>query len=207
MIVRTLTVGDMIPTNSYFYINEKTKHGFLIDPAAEASLLIGIIKKENWTIEKMLLTHGHFDHIGAVAEIHNKLNIPYYIHQNGHKYLTNSGYNLSIYSQSEIILNDGHYLQDADEIILEENPTVRLQVLYVPGHTTDSVIYYDKKNALAFVGDTIFKGNVGATHFPGGNAQRLYQSIREKIFTLPDNTKLYSGHSGVTTVAEEKKLY
>jgi len=207
MIVKMLTVGKLIATNTYFYIDEESKHGFLIDPADEADLLLQIIRRENWVIEKMLLTHGHFDHIGAVADIHKELDIPYYIHQNGGKYLTDADYNLSVYCPQKMILPDAKYVTDGEIISLTAAPEAQLQVLHTPGHTTDSVIYYDAQNALAFVGDTIFKGNVGATHFPGGDTSQLYKSIREKIFTLPANTILYSGHSEPTTVAAEKSFY
>ncbi len=207
MIVKTLTLGNVIATNTYFYIDEKSKHGFLIDPADDADLLLQTIRRENWIIEKILLTHGHFDHIGAVADIHKETDIPYYIHRNGEKYLTDANYNLSTYLASEIYLPDAQYLSGGEIISLTAAPQISLEVLHTPGHTEDSVVYYDKQNALAFVGDTIFKGNIGATHFPGGDTAQIYQSIREKILSLPENTVLYSGHSEPTTVKAEKAWY
>lgn len=205
MIVKTVTVGDIIPTNSYFYIDEKSKHGFLIDAGGNADLVEREISNNEWKIEKILLTHGHFDHIGAVERLSRDLNVPYYIHQNGKQYLSDSEYNLSAYFGIPIILGDAKYLIDDEEIVL--NADMKLKVLHTHGHTSDSVVFYDAKNELAFCGDTIFKSGVGRTDVPGGNAEQLRQSIEKKIFTLPDNTVLYSGHSAPTTVGMEKKYY
>lgn len=204
MIVDTVPVSDFIQTNAYFYIDEQTKHGFLIDPGAEAEKLLNVIIENGWIIEKILITHGHFDHIGGVDEISQKLNIPYLAHKNSQNYLTDGNYNLSAFFVNEIKLNNALYVDEGQNIVLEANPAVKLRVIYTPGHTQDAVIYYDMNNKLAFVGDTIFKNTVGRTDIPGGNEQQLYQSIREKIFTLPDDTVLYPGHSEPTTVGAEK---
>ncbi|MCQ2735504.1 MAG: MBL fold metallo-hydrolase [Alphaproteobacteria bacterium] len=203
-MVDTVPVSDFIQTNAYFYIDEQTKHGFLIDPGAEAEKLLNVIIENGWIIEKILITHGHFDHIGGVDEISQKLNIPYLAHKNSQNYLTDGNYNLSAFFVNEIKLNNALYVDEGQNIVLEANPAVKLRVIYTPGHTQDAVIYYDANNKLAFVGDTIFKNTVGRTDIPGGNEQQLYQSIREKIFTLPDDTVLYPGHSEPTTVGAEK---
>lgn len=207
MKVFVVKIANYLQTNAYFYIDEQNKHGFLIDPADEAQRFIDIINKNHWIIEKILLTHGHFDHIGAVNELNEKLNIPYYAHENAQSYLLNSDLNLSSWNNYEIILPNARYLKDNAIISLQSPSKAQLQVVYTPGHTQDSVIYYDANENLAFVGDTIFKGSIGATHFPGGDIRQLQQSIIRKIFTLPDNTVLYSGHSDPTTVIAEKSRY
>lgn len=206
MFVKQVPVAEMIITNAYFYIDEETKHGFLIDPGAEAERLLKLIKDNNWCIEKILLTHGHFDHIGAVEKIAEELGISYYIHKNGKKYLEDGEMNLSSVWSEEICLYKAKYLDDGD-IITDTAQTTSLKVIYTPGHTTDSVLYYDEENHIAFSGDTIFKNSYGRTDLPGGNMQQLMYSIKEKVFSLPDNTLLYSGHSDATTVGEEKKRY
>lgn len=207
MQIHTLPVSDGIETNAYFYIDEKSNHGFLIDPGAEADKLISFIKKNNWVIEKILITHGHFDHIGAVETVHKELNIPYYIHQNGKEYLSNPALNLSSYFGAPITLNNAQFLTENDIISLDSNPEIKLKVIHTPGHTQDSVLFYDEQNNLAFVGDTIFKASIGRTDFPGGNGQQLKKSIETKVFTLPEQTALYSGHSDPTTVAAEQKNF
>ena len=207
MILERVAVRDILETNSYFYIDENTGHGFLIDPGAEAEKLIQKINDNNWIIEKILLTHGHFDHIGAVEALHNSLNIPYFIHKNGADYLNYVLYNLSAQFGRNIVLKEAEYLEDGDSVHLSKNDSVELRLIHVPGHTTDSSIFYDAKNCLAFVGDTIFKNSVGNTAFPGGDSQQLADSIFNKIFKLPSETVLYSGHSEETSVEIEKGRY
>ena len=207
MLIKTIPLQDMIETNAYFYIDEISKHGFLIDPGAQPEILISLINKNKWIIEKILLTHSHFDHIGAVESLSKNLQIPYYIHQSGTEILKNPQLNLSIFTGKEIKLNNALYFNDNDEILLEANPQIKLQVLHTPGHTPDGVTFYDENNHVAFVGDTIFKDSIGATHFPGGDYETLINSIRHKILTLPDNTVLYSGHTQPTTVKAEKSRF
>lgn len=206
MIVKQVALTDVLVTNAYFYIDETTQHGFLIDPSAEAEKLLAMIDDNNWTIEKILLTHGHFDHIGAVEKIHRERNIPYFAHPKAKAYLTDGDMNLSTYFDKPIVLNNTQYFADND-ITLSVNPNVKLEIIYTPGHTQDAVAYYDATQHIAFVGDTIFKNSIGATHFPGGDMPQLLQSIKQKILTLPDDTILYSGHSEPTTVAHEKKNF
>ena len=207
MKVGLVPVTDIFTTNAYFYIDEETNHGFLIDPGAEAQKLLATIKQNNLTIEAILITHGHFDHLGAVNEISTTLNIPYLIHKNGEQFLQSTHYNLSKYNNRNIILNNAKYFIDSNFISLSSKPIIKLQVRHTPGHTPDSVVFYDKAEHIAFVGDTIFKGAIGNFQYPGGNYQELCESITHKIFTLPDDTILYSGHSAETTVKTEKDRY
>lgn len=205
-MIKQVSVRDVFETNAYFYIDETTNHGFLIDPGAEADKLLQIIKKEKLVIEKILLTHGHFDHMGAAKQISKEYNIPIYMHSEGKKYATNSVWNLSSCCGRNIILEDIKYLKDGDIISLEVNTDITLRVIYVPGHTLDSVVYYSADKNIAFVGDTIFAGSIGRSDFYGGNAIQLFTGIVQRIFSLPDNTILYSGHSKPTTVANEKNI-
>ena len=200
-------VQGIFPTNAYFYIDDESKHGFLIDPGAEASKLLEIIDERQFTIEKILLTHGHFDHIGAVNELQQKLNIPVCMQKNGRDYALNIKWNLSDQFGLDIILNDVTYLDDYSDIILSANPDFKLKLIPTPGHTTDGAVYYSDKDGVAFVGDSIFKMSYGRTDFYGGNEQTLMESITKKILTLPDETFLLSGHSEPTTVKFEKTFF
>ena len=200
-------VQGIFPTNAYFYIDDESKHGFLIDPGAEASKLLGIIDERQFTIEKILLTHGHFDHIGAVNELQQKLNIPVCMQKNGRDYALNIKWNLSDQFGLDIILNDVTYLDDYSDIILSTNHDFKLNLIPTPGHTTDGAVYYSDKDGVAFVGDSIFKMSYGRTDFYGGNEQTLMESITKKILILPDETFLLSGHSEPTTVKFEKSFF
>ena len=203
MILKT-EVHGIFATNSYFYIDDETLHGFLIDPGAEAEKLLQIISEKNFVIEKILLTHGHFDHIGAVEEIQKILKIPVCMQKNGGDYVKNPVWNLSTYFNLNMTLDNVNFLEDYSEINLNANKNFSLKIIPTPGHTTDSAIFYSAKDEIAFVGDTIFLGSVGRTDFPSGDEKILIKTLREKIFTLPSETILFSGHSEPTTVANEK---
>ena len=200
-------VHGVFAENAYFYIDEKTNSGFLIDPGAQADKLLKIIAEKNFTIEKILLTHGHFDHIGAAAEIQQKLNIPICMQKNGGDYVKNPVWNLSSEFDLNMTLENVTYLDDYSEIILSANKNFKLQLIPCAGHTTDGAIYYSAKDGVAFVGDTIFLGTYGRTDFYGGDAKTLFENINTKIFTLPEETILFSGHTPPTTVQAEKASF
>ncbi len=203
-MIALVPVKGYFEENCYFYIDDATGHGFLIDPGAQADVLAQIIRQHGWTIEKILLTHGHFDHMGAANELRQALDIPIYAHENSDTYLLDPSMNLSVHCGPPITVPHARKLKDADSIQLASNPGILLKVIHTPGHTTDSVAYYCPKEGIDFVGDTIFKGSIGSTRYPGGNFSDLKRSIRGRLFKLPDNTVLLSGHSGQTTVGEEK---
>lgn len=206
-MVETVEVRDVFAENAYFYIDPSTRQGFLIDPGAEAERLLAIIEGNNLDIQAILLTHGHFDHTGAIAMLHRELGLPYYISPQGQAYLTNPMLNLSGEYGRDSVLPNAQFFRDGDFVSLPDDPEFGLQVMATPGHTPDSVTLYSKADDLAFVGDTIFKGSPGLTNFPGGNAPELYRSIQNRILQLPDSTILYPGHTPPTTVRAERPLY
>lgn len=203
-MILQVEVHGFFATNTYFYIDDETNHGFLIDPGAEPEKLLRIIDEKNFTIEKILLTHGHFDHIGAVNDIRAKLDIPVVMHRDGKIYAENADWNLSAHFGLNLTLDDVTYLDDGAEIGLSVNPNFKVKLISVAGHTTDGAIYYAEKDGFAFVGDSIFLGSYGRTDFPGGDEKTLFKNIKTKIFALPDNIILLSGHSEPTNVAAEK---
>ncbi len=205
-MILQVEVRGIFATNCYFYIDDATKHGFLIDPGAEADKLLKIIEREGFTIEKILLTHGHFDHIGAVNEIQSKFGIEVCMQGNGRDYVENPAWNLSAYFNLNMKLDDVTYIEDFSKIILSANRNFGLKMIPLAGHTTDSAIFYSKNDSVAFVGDSIFLNSIGRTDFPGGDEITLRKNLRDKIFTLSNDTILLSGHSEPTSVANERKL-
>ncbi|MBQ8469580.1 MAG: MBL fold metallo-hydrolase, partial [Clostridia bacterium] len=109
-------------------MDDATNHGFLIDPGAQAKELLGLIREQGWIIEKILLTHGHFDHIGAVNELRRELGVPVLAHQRSDEYLKDAQKNLSALCGPAILVEDVDYLDDGDVIRLEADPKVCLQV-------------------------------------------------------------------------------
>ncbi len=206
MIAQVPVIAHFVE-NCFFYVDDTTKHGFIIDPGAQAEKLLGMIREKGWIIEKILLTHGHFDHIGAVNEIRSALNIPVLSYKSDDDYLRDPEWNLSPSFGLSIIIENAESIKDGQIIHLDADPAFSLKVIYTPGHTTDSVIYYSERDHAAFVGDTIFKDSIGNYQLPGGNFAAIQKSIMERIFTLPDDTVLYSGHTEQTTVGTEKRRY
>ena len=204
MIIYPVVVQEYIPTNAYFYIDEDTRHGVLIDPGAEADRLLEVMEEQKFCLEAILLTHGHFDHIGAAEELQKRLHIPVIMHENGKEYVQNPEWNLTAAFGEDFILEDITCLKDGDMVEFPQAPSLHLKLIHTPGHTTDGCIYYDEARHVAFVGDTIFAGSFGRTDFYGGDEGVLFRSIRDKILTLPEETVLLSGHSEETTVGTEK---
>ncbi len=205
-MIKEVTVQGVFAENSYFYIDPMSRAGFLIDPGAQAGILYEIIQRNGWKIEKILLTHGHFDHFGAAELLREKLVAPIYIYPSDAEYLTDTYLNLSAGSGEPITVPHYEFLHDGETIQLKANNSFRLKVLHTPGHTPGSVTYYSESEHAAFVGDTLYQHGPGLTHFPGGNRHELEQSIINKILTLPDETVLLSGHSSPITVADERRM-
>lgn len=197
-----IAVHGIYDVNCFIHADEVTGHCFVIDPGAEPERLLTLIHDHAFTVEKVLLTHGHFDHTGAVERMCSVLGCPFYIHEAGEAFLRSPELNLSARFEP-VTLMGATLLRDGDELALEANPEVRLQVLHTPGHTPDSVVFYDPAVYKAFVGDTILRGGVGTWEYPGGNRDQLEQSIY-RILDLPEETKLLAGHSNPWMVAEAR---
>ena len=205
MILRAeVDIFDVMEENSYFYIDDATRRGFLIDPGAQPDELLKLAEQHEFTIEKILLTHGHYDHIGAVNEIRRVLNVPVLMGKGGNFYALDAMNNGSKYFGDGIILEDVTIINDESEITLDANKNFGVKVIFAPGHTLDGTIYYSEKDAVAFVGDTIFFGGHGRTDLAGGSERDLMNTIKTKVFALPDETVLLCGHGRATTVADEK---
>ncbi len=202
-MIQTLTVG-MLQEHAYFFIDSKTGHGFLIDPGDEPERILSKIKQEDWVIEKILLTHGHFDHIGAVSAIREAIGSPVVIHEEGKAYLRDALWNLSGRYGMGYTLEADQYVSHGDVICLEANQEMNLKVIYAPGHTSDGTAYFSLAENIAFVGDIIFNGSIGRCDNPGGDMNQLLTTIKTQIFTLPDDTVLLPGHGPSTTVKKEK---
>lgn len=205
-MIKELMVQGVFAENTYFYIDPISKAGFLIDPGAQAGVIYDVIVRNGWNIEKILLTHGHFDHFGAAELLREKLVAPIYIYPEDSRYLIDPYLNLSANSGNPITVPHYEELHDGEIIRLKANNSFRLRVIHTPGHTPGSVTYYSDAEKAAFVGDLLYQHGPGLTNFPGGNRRVLEESIINKILTLPDDTLLLSGHSSPISVADERRL-
>jgi glyoxylase-like metal-dependent hydrolase (beta-lactamase superfamily II) len=203
-MIMTVPVQGQLAENCYCYIDEATGHGFLIDPGAEAEKIAAAVEARGWTIEKILLTHGHFDHFGAADELRTRLGVPIYGFVRTDEVLLNPELNLSALFGLRETLHRVRHLWDGDLVGLEGDTGFDLRVIHTPGHSTDSVTYYSERDHAAFVGDLIMKGSLGSPKYPGGDEFALEESVYERVLALPGETVLYPGHSAPTTVAAER---
>ena len=207
-MIYVVPVQGPILTNSYLYADDATQHAFVIDPGFEPERIVAAVRDKGLTVERVLVTHGHFDHIGAARDVAQTLGVPICAGERSRKYFRDPTYNPS----RQLFPPDGFTIPAAEATFLADDAVISLsegslalRLVPTPGHTEDGVMYVaETEPHLAFVGDTIFRASYGATHFPGGDERTLLASIQERILTLPDDTYLLSGHSEPTTVGEEK---
>lgn len=207
-MIYVVPVQGPILTNSYLYADDATQHAFVIDPGFEPERIVAAVRDKGLTVERVLVTHGHFDHIGAARDVAQTLGVPICAGERSRKYFRDPMYNLS----RQFFPPDGFTIPEDEVTFLADDAVISLaegslvlRLVPTPGHTEDGVMYVaETEPHLAFVGDTIFRASYGATHFPGGDERTLLASIQERILTLPDDTYLLSGHSEPTTVGEEK---
>ncbi|MEG0189893.1 MAG: MBL fold metallo-hydrolase [Lachnospiraceae bacterium] len=201
MKVEQFSIG-IISTNCYLVCNEETKEIVIIDPGACPKYLLSHIKTEGYIPQAILLTHGHFDHIMGIDGFLEQYEIPVYVYEEEQALIADSRLNeSSVYGSGyaytkAISIKDGEILNIAG---------IEFQVLYTPGHTSGCCCYYVAEAHTVFSGDTLFYGSVGRTDFPTSNTADIYKSIQEKLFILPEDTIVYPGHMGATTIGNEKK--
>lgn len=194
--------GDTIGANTYIYYDEQTLNGVVIDPGVGSEQVIAAIDSRNIDLQHILLTHGHFDHIAAVPDMKQKYNADVYAFKEEHVVLSNPQFNASsLIGRPAAIIAD-KFLNDGDEINVGNGT---LQVIHTPGHTVGGACYYDAKNRILFAGDTLFFESIGRTDFYTGDSQRIIASIKQKLFSLPENVTVFCGHGERTTIGHEKK--
>lgn len=176
----------------------------LVDPGAEAPELLAKIDASGCRLTHLLATHGHFDHVGATAEIQARHDLPLICHEGDMPLIEQMpaiqeayGFAPTAVPRCEPSLGDGQTIDFAGG---------RITVRHVPGHSPGQVMFVlpGQNPPRALVGDCLFHGSVGRTDLPGGDFPTLEKSIRERIYALPDDTVIVSGHGPDTTVGHEK---
>ena len=198
----TLVLGP-VQTNAYLVGDTEAKEAVVIDPAWEGELLVKEAEKRGWKITQVWVTHAHFDHFGGAAAVVRGCD---------------PGPEVALHPEDDPLwrMQGGAALfgmrMDSGPrptITLQHGQVLRLgmfdfEVRHAPGHTPGHVIFYCASERLAFCGDVIFRSGIGRTDLPGGDYDTLMNSIREQVFSLPDETRLLSGHGPETTVGIEK---
>ena len=198
--VEQYVVGS-VQTNCYFAINDDTKEMLIIDPGASADRLAELIEEEKLNPVAILLTHGHFDHATAAADLAERFHIEIYAEEHEKETLENPALNLSGWEGRELSFHADRYLKDEQEIDLAG---FHIRVLFTPGHTVGGCCYLFSYQNVLFSGDTLFCMSVGRTDFPKGSASQLIRAIKEKLMVLPDDITVYTGHNDITTIGTER---
>jgi hydroxyacylglutathione hydrolase len=205
MKIDCLILGEY-QTNCYV-LREKVSANdcLIVDAGLGSGELIGFLKKHKLTPVAVVLTHGHVDHIAAVTELREHYpEIKVYIHKLDCEMLTQPKHNLSA-----MVGFGGLSIEPADLLVEDksiiEQAGVKLEVLHTPGHTPGGICLYSKDEGIIFTNDSLFAESIGRADFPGGSMEQLLKSIKDKLFTLPEETVVYPGHGPATTIGREKK--
>ncbi len=202
MIVQTAQVGPIM-TNAYVVGCPETHQGAIIDPGDEARRLLLLAEADELEITKVLITHGHVDHVAAVGDVKKATGAEVLVHEAERPAYDNcvaQGMMFGIRA-SEPPPPDGT-LSDGDVIEIGQ---LRAKVIATPGHSPGGVSFYFEEQELVFVGDTLFQGSIGRTDLPGGSLEELMKNIHTRLLTLPEDTRVLCGHGPSTTVGVEKR--
>ena len=200
MLIKCIVVG-MIGSNCYIVGCEKTKQAVVVDPGGEGQKILKYIKEQGLEVKYVINTHGHVDHIAANEEIREATGAKVLIHELDAPMLVSSEHNFSQFVGHEVTLKPAdQLLTDGDTI---EFGDIKLKVLHTPGHTRGGMCL--AAEGVVFTGDTLFNASIGRTDFPGGNYEAIINSIKTKLMSMPDETAVYPGHMGDSTIGYERK--
>jgi hydroxyacylglutathione hydrolase len=200
MILEKLTVSPLLE-NCYIVGDAATMQGVVIDPGDEAERIASAIQRLGLSVTQIVNTHGHVDHVGAVANLKDTLGAKFYLHPAEKMHLERLPQAAAIYGiKNARIPEIDVELADGDTIMFGE---LAMRVVHTPGHTPGHCLLVCDEHV--FCGDLIFAGSIGRTDFPGGDYPTIVDSLERAILTLPDPTRLYPGHGPATTVAIEKQ--
>jgi len=197
--VEMLIVGPLA-SNCYIIWDDKNRTAAIIDPGEDAKDIIKKVDELDIEINYILATHGHFDHVGAVAQLKREIDVEFLAHK-GDFFFIEDGKNAA--RRWGFIIDQppkpDRFIEDGDIIKIGEH---ELKVLHTPGHSPGGVSFLH--NEMVFCGDTLFQGSIGRTDFRMGSFEELKQSIKSRLYTLPDSTIVYTGHGPSTTIGTEK---
>lgn len=201
IMIRCQQVGEL-GTNCYIMINKDTRDCIVIDPGAEGHFLCDVMDKDGLKPVAVLLTHGHYDHIGAIPELTGHFyGLKIYAGYEERKVLNDTDENLSSMMGRPYQVMADEYLKDGQML---ELCGIHIRCIHTPGHTPGGMCYYCIDDEVLFSGDTLFAGSCGRTDFPGGDSRAMMDSLKNKLTDIPDYVRVYPGHGPSTTMEIER---
>ncbi len=202
MIIKTMVLGSL-GNNTYIVISDDETSAIVVDPSCEPERIMEYLSGRGLKLKAILVTHGHFDHVGAIPKIVEHMKVPVYTHEVEAKIMMDSIKNLSTYFVSKAICAEAtNYVVDKE--VLDFGDGLSFKVLIVPGHSPKGCCYYNVEDGTVFTGDTLFAGSIGRTDYYNGDSNDLIKHIKERLMFLPASTKVYPGHGQSTTINNEK---
>jgi hydroxyacylglutathione hydrolase len=202
----SITVIPVTPyeQNCSILLCTKTGSAVVVDPGGDVDRILSYVKRIHARVEKVLLTHGHLDHVGGATELAKILNAPIWGPHEGDKFWLDQLEQSSRMMGFPVVNSfvPDQWLKDQD-IIRFGN--ISLDVIHCPGHTPGHVVFFHKESKTAFVGDVLFQGSVGRTDFPGSSFEELADSITQKLWPLGDDVRFIPGHGPDSTFGEERE--
>jgi glyoxylase-like metal-dependent hydrolase (beta-lactamase superfamily II) len=196
--------GGPFQENAYVVACSRTGRAAVVDPGGGTPALLRAVEEEGWTLESILLTHAHLDHVDGIPLVRGHApDVPVYLHPLDRPVYEAVPQQASLFGLPVPVLPP----QTLDLVpgSVVEVGEVKLEVRFAPGHAPGHVILVSESEDVALVGDVIFRGSIGRTDLPGGDTATLMDSIRDRILTLPDHARLFPGHGPDTTVSLERR--
>ncbi|RIK49327.1 MAG: hypothetical protein DCC57_12815 [Chloroflexi bacterium] len=202
MLVKGLTVG-LLQENCYILGCEATHQGVVVDPGDNGRAILKVIQQAGLTITAIINTHAHMDHVMAVDTLRDATGAPFYLHRADLPVLRDVPERARLWLDSEVdpIRDPDGYLEHGQIIQFGRE---QLEVRFTPGHAPGHVVFVHHAGRQVFAGDTLFQGSIGRYDLPGADGPTLFRSIREQLFTLPDDYVVYPGHGPATTIGTER---
>ncbi len=200
-VIQSLVLGS-VSTNCILIKNKETKEMLIVDPADQAAKIADAVTKLDANPTAILLTHGHFDHIGAVSDLSDLYDLTVYADRMEQDVLEDPSLNLSgmwgnsLTAKADIFLSDNEIFEAAG---------FSIKMLHTPGHTHGSCCYYLEEEKLLISGDTLFAGSCGRMDFPTSSASDMQKSLKRLLEELPEDTEVMPGHDATTTIGYEKR--
>ncbi len=201
MLIQTFVLNDL-STNTYV-VGEPEGEVMIIDPSAEAmEEVIDYVHGQHLTVKYIVNTHAHFDHVIGNESLRRHFGAPLFIHEKDLEILLQLPVTTRRIFGRSVDSNPPEYFLHDNDILQVGN--YRFRVLETPGHSPGGICLYEEKEGVLFTGDTLFAGTIGRTDLQGGNASQLFQSLKDKLWSLPDEVVIYPGHEEDSTIGDER---